>query len=350
MGWIEGFLDAAKRRGLSSRTIESYAEILNRITNHQKLDLASCSQQELFTFLDMAQERHSPTYYRLNIILLKMALRFLKRNELAEAIEFPKETDPAASVKILSPEEVEKLINEAPTLQDRLLVELLSELGPRRGELASLAIRDIQFDQYGAIVWLNGKTGTRRRRVYSCVADLREHINNHPLRVKPNAPLFFSQAGVPYDNVYDSIYRRIKTLGRRILGKEIYPHMFRHTRATEDSRYFTDREMMQLFGWKGPQMVGVYSHLSMRDVEDKDLVLHGLKRKEEILRPICQVIKCVCGQENAPIAVYCVGCGAILASEQMADLAKVLSDPKFIQSLINSESFKEALRKELGPR
>jgi len=31
----------------------------------------------------------------------------------------------------------------------------------------------------------------------------------------------------------------------------------------------------------------------------------------------------------------------------MADLAKVLSDPKFVQSLINSESFKEAPRKEL---
>jgi mannitol/fructose-specific phosphotransferase system IIA component (Ntr-type) len=76
--------------------------------------------------------------------------------------------------------------------------------------------------------------------------------------------------------------------------------------------------------------------------------LHGLKRKEEILRPISQVIKCVCGQENAPIALYCVGCGALLASEQMANLAKVLSDPKFIQSLISSESFKDALRKALG--
>lgn len=32
----------------------------------------------------------------------------------------------------------------------------------------------------------------------------------------------------------------------------------------------------------------------------------------------------------------------------MADLAKVLSDPKFIQSLINSETFKDALRKALG--
>jgi len=84
--------------------VESYAEILNRITNHQKLDLAACSQQELFAFLDKAQDRHSPTYYRLNIILLKKALRLLKRKELAE---------------------------------------LLSELGLGRGELANLSIGDI---------------------------------------------------------------------------------------------------------------------------------------------------------------------------------------------------------------
>jgi len=348
MTWIDRFLDAAKRRGARPRTIQNYSEILRRITNHQQLNLETCSEQELLSFLDRSRETHKTSTYTVIVIVIKMALRFLGREDLAESFQCPKQKDPAATIKVLSPEEVEKLIREAPRLQDRLLVELFYETGARHGEIANLSIRDIQFDEYGAIIYLHGKTGSRRRRVYTCVADLREHINNHPLRDRPNAPLFISPTGVPYHNLYDTIYRRIKVLGKRILRKEIYPHEFRHTKATEDSRYFTDREMMALFGWKGPQMVGVYSHLSMRDVEDKDLVLHGLKRKEEILRPISQVVKCVCGQENAPIAVYCVGCGALLASAQMADLANVLSDPKFIQSLINSESFKDALRKALG--
>jgi integrase len=347
MSWIQGFLDAAKRRGLSPRTIESYAEILQRITNHQKLDLETCSQQELFAFLDKTREKNSLGYYRLSVILTKMSLKFLKRKDLAEAIEFPKQRDPAASIKVLPPEEVEKLIREAPRLQDRLIVELLYESGARRGELANLAIRDIQFDEYGAILWLNGKTGTRRRRVYSCVADLREHINNHPLRDKPNAPLFFNPRGGPY--THDSLYRCVRRLGKRILGKGIYPHQFRHTRATEDSRHFTDREMMKLFGWKGPQMVGIYSHLSMRDVEDKDLVLHGLKPREEVLRPLVEAQFCPkCNQENAPIAVYCVKCGAILPNQHLAGLDKIMAEPDFIKRLINSESFKEALRKALG--
>lgn len=347
MSWIQGFLDAAKRRGLTPRTIDDYAEVLQRITNHHGLDLETSSQQELFAFLDRRREESSLGYYRLYVVLIKMALRFLKRKDLAEAIEFPKQGDPAASIKVLPREEIEKLIREAPRLQDRLIIELLYESGARRGELANLAIRDIQFDDYGAIVWLNGKSGTRRRRVYSCVADLRDHINNHPLRDQPNAPLFFNPTGEPYTD--DSLYRRIRKLGERILGKAIYPHMFRHTRATEDSRHFTDREMMMLFGWKGPQMVGVYSHLSMRDVEDKDLVLHGLKPREEVLRPLLEAQFCPkCNQENASIAVYCVKCGAILPNEQLAGLDKIMAEPDFIKRLINSEGFKEALRKALG--
>ena len=73
--------------------------------------------------------------------------------------------------------------------------------------------------------------------------------------------------------------------------------------------------MMVLFGWKSPSMISTYSHLSMRDVDDKTLVLHGMKAKEEVLRPLVQIQKCsICGEENAPIAVYCVKCGSVLAS------------------------------------
>jgi hypothetical protein len=55
-----------------------------------------------------------------------------------------------------------------------------------------------------------------------------------------------------------------------------------------------------------------------------------------------------CSQENAPIAIYCVKCGAILPNEQLAGLDRILAEPDFIKRLINSESFKDALRKALG--
>ena len=74
--------------------------------------------------------------------------------------------------------------------------------------------------------------------------------------------------------------------------------MLRCIRATEDSRLFTDRELMLLLGWKTASMISTYSHLSLRDVEDKDLILHGLKAKSEVLKPIAQAQKCrACGED-----------------------------------------------------
>jgi ribosomal protein L40E len=74
--------------------------------------------------------------------------------------------------------------------------------------------------------------------------------------------------------------------------------------------------MMKLFGWKRPDQVLTYTHLSMKDVDEKDLVLHGLKRKEEIIRPIMEIQRCAkCGEENAPVALYCGKCGYVLSKQ-----------------------------------
>jgi hypothetical protein len=104
--------------------------------------------------------------------------------------------------------------------------------------------------------------------------------------------------------------------------------------------------MMKLFGWKRPDMVGVYSHLTMKDVEDYDLMLHGLKRREEILRPLVQVVKCPkCGEENAPVAMYCAKCGEVLVSQ---DLDKLMADRNFMEQFVNHPTFQGALKKALG--
>lgn len=170
-------------------------------------------------------------------------------------------------------------------------------------------------------------------------------MNNHPLRDNPNAPLFVKENGEGYRS--HGFHARVRRLTWQILRKRVSPKIFRHTKATEDSRYFTDREMMKLFGWKRPETVGVYSHLSMRDVEEKDLVLHGLKPREEILKPLTQVVRCsTCKQENAPVALYCVKCGSVLRRET-ADAA-----PEDVWAALKaaaSKDLREFLKLAKGP-
>ncbi len=311
MTWLDRFLAACRRRGLSGKTLDLYEGILSNLD----LDLSKCSLNDVNGVLDKVSKR-SNSYYRLNVILVKAALDFLGRKKISEKIQLPKVKDRADRIreKLLDPGEVKKLIEKAPTDQDRLGFSLLYELGCRIGELYNVRMKDVQFDKYGAIIWLTGKSGTRSRRVYSSVPDLKTHINSHPEKDKPEAKLFrYGRKGSSkaHERTMANRYRRI---GKDILGRNIHPHMFRHTKATEDSKLFTDREMMILFGWKRPDMVSTYSHLSLRDVEEKDLVLHGMKSKEEILKPLVQVRKCVkCGVDNAPVSMFCHKCGASLS-------------------------------------
>jgi integrase/recombinase XerD len=325
--WVLRFLEKTELRGAGEASLKQYLSWFRALKRHGLIDLRTIQQNDLLSNLTKLKRQYSERHYVNLIVLIKGALRFLKRENLADAFDIPKITSDEERIKdkLLTPDEIKKMITQAPSLQDRLMIEMFYELGGRRGELFNAKVKSIQFDQYGAIITLTGKSGTRRRRLYSSVPDLRAHINNHPLRDNPEAPLFLSRDGRALSNF--AIYYRVHKLGETILKKKIHPHMFRHTRATEDSKYFTDRELMQLFGWKSPRQVGIYSHLSMKEVEDHDLVLHGLKAKEEILRPLSQIQSCTeCKEENAPIAVYCVKCGAILPQARPEQLTKIVKE------------------------
>jgi len=63
---------------------------------------------------------------------------------------------------ILTPEEVKKLADSTLNPRDRALILLRYESGARAGELIGLNIKDVRFDEYGAVVMLDGKTGMRR--------------------------------------------------------------------------------------------------------------------------------------------------------------------------------------------
>lgn len=338
MDWVEQFLVDLERKGVSSQTLKNKSYFVRALAG--RVDFKNCSKEEVFEVLDDYRKNSKPSYYRQIVGATKRILKFLDRDDLAREIQTPRKTDPAGSVKVLSRDEIEKLIKEAPTLRDRVLITILYETGARRGEILNLKLKNVQFDEHGAIVWLSGKSGTRTRRIYGCVPDLRQLINNHPRKDDPEAPIFLTAYGQAYTK--DTIYKRIKNLGRRILNKEIHPHMLRHTRATEDSRYFTDREMMLLFGWKKADQISVYSHLSMRDVENKDLEIHGLKPRDKTLQPLINAQKCSkCGEPNAAVAVYCVRCGSVLSNPQFLNLLK---DPEFMEKVINHEVVQSAFQ------
>lgn len=181
LNWTKDFLDSFARRGIRPKTAEWYEMILHILTNHYGLDLQNATETQILQGLDKIRANNEITTYAAYFGFTKRALTFLNRKDIAERIENPRKPDRATKIQqqLLTEQEIAKLIQKAPTLLERLLVELLSESGAREGEIVNLKIRDVQFDEYSAILSLTGKTGTRKRRVFAAVPDLRRYLNDH---------------------------------------------------------------------------------------------------------------------------------------------------------------------------
>jgi len=67
----------------------------------------------------------------------------------------------------LEEEEVQKLIESAPTLQKKAFLASMYESGARPEEFLRLTNTDIRIDSKGAVLMLRGKTGERRVRIIS---------------------------------------------------------------------------------------------------------------------------------------------------------------------------------------
>jgi integrase len=102
---------------------------------------------------------------------LKKFFRWLRNSEdYPEEVKWikarVKNSNPKLPEELLTEDEIRRIVSAAENPRDKTLVLVLYETGCRIGELLSLRIKNIQFDEYGALLLLSGKTGQRRVRVH----------------------------------------------------------------------------------------------------------------------------------------------------------------------------------------
>jgi len=221
---------------------------------------------------------------------------------------------------LITESEVRQLIDTVSHPRDKAIISMLYESGCRIGEVLSLRIRNAVFDEYGTVLTVTGKTGSRRVRIISATPYLAAWINSHPDSKNPEAPLWVGigtrkrNKHIDYPAVRILITRAAKRAG---IKKKIYPHLFRHSRATFLATRLTEAQMNEYFGWaQGSSMPSTYVHLSGRDVDDALLKMHGLvkddTKQEAPLKPKdCER----CEERNPATSKFCNRCGAPLDIE-----------------------------------
>lgn len=259
------------------------------------------------------------------LIALRKFYLFTYRTEplgdLRKALSVKRSRDNRLTDKdMITREEMEKLIEASANQRDKALWSVLYDSGIRHGELMDMVISDVEFDRYGAIlhVPITGKTGYRKVRIIgNSVAYLREWMNVHPRRTDEKAPLFCrieQHTGEKMD--YSNTYKALRLTCRRArIKRRIYPHLFRHTRATILSTGLKEIPLENQMGWvHGSQMTRVYIHDNDKAQDIAVLKAYGIQIDEEEIIKENGPVKCPrCFEPNDGKNVFCWKCGTVLS-------------------------------------
>jgi integrase/ribosomal protein L40E len=234
---------------------------------------------------------------------------------------------------LITEEEFNKLFNATDDLQTRLIIGLLYESGCRIGEILSLKIQNVSFNQYGARLIVKGKTGQRVVPVVWFANLLKQFLESHPLKENPEANLFYyvnkKQEVIPLR--YDTLRMRLIRLCKKVgIKKKIHPHLFRHTRLTELAKQLPEQILKQVAGWvPDSKMAQTYIHLSFRDIEESLISkVYGIKvveNEEKVKFKVCPK----CGELNPPNLKICQRCKTPLDEKQL------------IENILTEEQIKE---------
>lgn len=298
---VEDFLQYLRHeRGQAAHTQRNYSGLLNRfIAWAEKNGINDWKQvglSHLTAFLQHERERQlanepedstrrlsSESIYA-EIAALRAFYRFAENEKLlpqnvAEHLSLPRRWKRLP--KALSNDEIERLLKPETTevtprsLCDDAILELAYASGLRRAELCSLRIEQLHLE--AGFINVIGK-GNKERVVPvggKAVRALGVYLENgRGALVKPRSPgnVFLTTRGTAFSPM--TMWKRIKDrVGERCMGRNITPHMLRHSFATHLLEHGADlRVIQELLGHANISTTEIYTHVTgnrLRDVHRK---------------------------------------------------------------------------------
>ena len=192
--------------------------------------------------------------------------RVLKRRFPPDSIPYPNYSH-HRTPRVLSPEEVARLIDAAGNLQARTILMTLYSTGMRRGELIRLRVEDIDSERM--VIHIHQGKGRKDRDVPLC-PKLLETLREYWRWKKPRIWLFPGQPVSAGYHLTDKVVWNICNDAALHAGikKRVSPHMLRHSFATHLLEDGADLATIQvLLGHADLEATSIYLHLSRRHLD-----------------------------------------------------------------------------------
>lgn len=355
------FKDYLLSEGISTSKIERYLFDLMKFSRMVKRPFPEVSKEEIRTVIgELNQKGYAEETKKGFKIMIRKLYRFIEGIE--EKGVYPDKVKwisiyiapnhKKLPEELLTENEIRMIIQKCDNLRDRALISALAESGCRVSEIGNMKIKHVAFEEYGARLTVNGKTGMRKILVINSAPYLQEWINHHSDNHSENY-LWIKTDGQTF--TYTRIAAILKDAAKKAgIKKRIYPHLLRHSRATFLASRMSEASMKQYLGWtQSSKMAATYIHMSGKETDEAILMASGVEIKKEKLQSAMQPRKCErCKTVNEVTNKFCKICGLPLDDEESgkiieADLKRKQADD-VMDRLVRDPEILELIRKKLS--
>ena len=247
------------------RDLKKLAKFINdlNLSNYSEINNEICSAW----IGNLYSQDNNPRSIQRHLSSAKGFFRFLKKNNLIESSPFelvsaPK--SPSNLPEVLSPEDVEQLLNFKPSnlieIRDMAIVELMYSSGLRVSETVNINMGDFEEDMtFLRILGKGAKTRIVPLGKFAVNAINNWIIERDKILTKSDA-LFLNSKGARLS--IRSVQLRLKKMATKQGLPPIHPHMLRHSFATHMLESSGDlRTIQELLGHSSLSTTQIYTKL-----------------------------------------------------------------------------------------
>jgi len=250
---VEKLKTELKIRGMSSLTQRNYCFFASKLLDFCKKNPSQLSEEDAKAFLASLFDKKA----RGTVSLAASSLKFFYSEILGKPfskVKLPKKEKMLP--KVLTKEEVDKIILGAETEKSEIIIRMLYYTGLRVSELVNLKRKDINFETGEGII--KGK-GSKQRQIF-LTPKLIEKLNKF-FEKYPNYKYILSKDKPLTSRNIQKIVEKIAKKQR--IQKKVTPHTFRHSYATHLLEDGTDiRTIQALLGHENLQTTQIYTKVT----------------------------------------------------------------------------------------
>lgn len=266
---LKKFIATKRLEGLSDDTLEQYYRTVNNMFKELEKPLKDIKTDDIRYYLSLYQEKRKVSKVTLNNtrrylstffnwctdedIINKNPMRRIKAIKQQKTVKEP-----------FSEIEMEQIRNSADSIRNRALIEFLYSTGCRVSEVSKVEIDDIDFVHNSLLVV--GK-GNKQREVY--ISDkamywIKKYLN---IRGDSSTSLFIGKKRRPLKKA--GIEAIVKKIGKIAEVKNVHPHRFRRTMATNlINKGMPVQEVQQILGHEKIDTTMIYCKIDKSHVQN----------------------------------------------------------------------------------